>query len=145
MWCWCIFILFCLVLQMNVYYQSLKAVTGGQLDLYIYPVAFVHPDVSTSDACKCKQNKQWTYELIGEHRDKYMLIFNNTNMFCWSRRNDWKHVKVIRFILMAIVKVRTVMIGIVDIHTTPSSAYTCTLVVKYMENAICLTCKWIED
>jgi len=31
---------------MNVYYQSLKAVTGGQLDLYIYPVALVHPDVS---------------------------------------------------------------------------------------------------
>ena len=47
---------------MNVYYQTLKAVTGEQLDLYIYPVAFIHPDVSTSDGCTCKQKGEWTFK-----------------------------------------------------------------------------------
>lgn len=32
--------------QMNVYYQSLKSATGGELDLYVIPSEVIMPEVS---------------------------------------------------------------------------------------------------
>lgn len=32
---------------MNVYYSSVKEVSGGQLDIYVYPVDIIYPAVSS--------------------------------------------------------------------------------------------------
>jgi len=40
--------LFSIFFQMNVYYSTVKEVSDGGLDLYVYPAAIVYPDVSTS-------------------------------------------------------------------------------------------------
>lgn len=33
---------------MNVYYSTVKEVSNGELDIYVYPADIVYPDVSTS-------------------------------------------------------------------------------------------------